>query len=304
MIKLSFLSNWAKILLFVCMLLILCTLFKVSRTNKQQEGFEQESEFRLTEGYDIYDGFYANIYDHLVYNQAKNNYEIGQIMTETKPTTESIILDVGSGTGHHVNMFGSQGMNITGIDISSSMVKKAKENYPKYNFIQGDILDSSQFNDSTFTHIFCLYFTLYYFPDKAVFFQNAMKWLKPGGYLVIHAVDREQFDPILPPGNPLLLVSPQRYAKERITKTSIVFNDMDYAANFNLDQSKNIATFDEKFTNRNSGKVRKNQHKFYMEPTRDIMTKAQNAGFIYQAEIDLIKAGYEYQSLLVFVKPN
>ena len=44
-----------------------------------------------------------------------------------------------------------------------------------------------------------------------------MDWLMPGGYLIVHLVDRESFDPILPPGNPLYVVSPQKYAKERIT---------------------------------------------------------------------------------------
>ena len=131
-----------------------------------------------------------------------------------------------------------------------------------------------------------------------------MSWLKPGGYLVVHVVNREHFDPILPPGNPLLLVSPQRYAKERITKTKVMFNNMEYVANFNLDVNKNIAHFDEKFTEKNTGKVRKNKHVLYMEPDKDILTKAQSAGFIYQGQIDLIRSGYEYQFLYIFVKPN
>ena len=51
----------------------------------------------------------------------------------------------------------------------------------------------------------------------------------PGGYLIVHLVDRESFDPILPPGNPLYVVSPQKYAKERITKTKVHFNDFIYS---------------------------------------------------------------------------
>jgi hypothetical protein len=74
-----------------------------------------------------------------------------------------------------------------------------------------------------------------------------MNFLKPGGYLVIHLVNRNKFDPILPPGNPLIAISPQRYAKERITNTKIKFNDFEYDADFQLDEKKNTALFVEKF---------------------------------------------------------
>ena len=45
-----------------------------------------------------------------------------------------------------------------------------------------------------------------------------MEWLKPGGYLILHLVDRERFDPIVPAADPLIMVSAQKHAKERITK--------------------------------------------------------------------------------------
>jgi hypothetical protein len=86
-----------------------------------------------------------------------------------------------------------------------------------------------------------------------------MDWLMPGGYLIVHLVDRETFDPILPPGNPLYIVSPQKYAKERITKTKVNFNQFVYNADFKLNEGSNIAIFDEKFKF-NDGKVRKQEH--------------------------------------------
>jgi len=308
-IKMNFynrLSVWAKLLILLCVVLFIMSLFKKDpKSISRVEGFEQQTdEFLLKEGGGVYDDFYADIYDQLVFNQAKDNYEIGQIVNNTKPTRESIILDVGSGTGHHVNMLASQGYNVTGIDNSPAMVKKAKANYPKYNFMQGDVIRAQQFKPSSFTHILCLYFSIYYFKDKLQFFKNCMSWLKPGGYLVVHIVDREKFDPILPPGNPLLLVSPQRYAKERITKTSVVFNNMEYVANFDLHDNQNVAYFEEKFTQKDTGKVRKNKHTLYMETDKQILAKAQMVGFIYQGQIDLIKSGYEYQYLYIFVKPN
>jgi len=298
------LSNWGKILFFVLLLLIVVIFFKSIKKDVHLEGFQQMDNFVLKTGEGIYDDFYADIYDYLVYNNLKDDYEVGQIINKTKPTSESIILDLGSGTGHHVAELASQGYNVIGLDNSSAMVKKAKENFPNYKFLQGDMTNSMQFNSGSFTHIMCLYFTIYYVKDKAQFFNNCYNWLMPGGYLIVHLVDRELFDPILPPGNPLLMVSPQRYAKQRITQTKITFNDLHYSADFKLDSASNKATFDEKFKFKDSGKVRKNQHVFYMEDVNQIVQMAQNTGFILEGQVDLLQCHYEYQYLYIFTKPN
>jgi len=296
------LSIWGKILMVICMILIVYSIYK--KIAPRVEGFQQNDDFIVKQGGDIYDDFYADIYDQMLYSHQKNNFEIGQIINETQLVNESIILDVGCGTGNHVNILGLDGYNVTGVDISPAMIKKAKEYYPNFKYVVGDVMQTGQFSPESFTHILCLYFSIYYFQNKDIFFKNATRWLKPGGYLIVHVVDREQFDPILPAGNPLLLVSPQRYAKDRITKTSIIFNNMEYKANFKLDQNKNIATFEEKFTSKDNGRVRKNEHILYMETDKQILVRAQNAGFIYHGKIDLIKCGYEYQYLYIFMKPN
>ena len=301
------LSGWAIILILVLILLIVVATFNtITNRNKSsnQEGFIQQDVFTLKEGPDIYDDFYAGLYDQLVFNQAKDSYEIGEIINATKPTSESIVLDIGSGTGHHVALLEAQGIPSTGVDSSAAMVKKAEENYPQYKFVEGNVMDSSLFMPGSYTHILCLYFSIYYFKDKMAFFNNTMRWLMPGGFLVVHVVERDMFDPILPPANPLFLVSPQRYAKERITQSKVMFNNMEYVANFNLDPDKNIATFTEKFKEKDSDKTRKNKHIFFMEPHKAIIVMAQEAGFLLQGKIDLLKVGYEYQYLYIFAKPQ
>ena len=295
-------SHCGKILFFLALFLILIVFFNSIQMPKR-EGFQQQDSFLFKKGTDIYDEFYSEIYDFLVFNSVKNNYEIGQIINNTAPSNKSKILDVGSGTGHHVAQLAENSLDVTGIDISPSMVNKAKQNFPQYNFKVADALDDGEFNTSTFTHILCMYFTIYYFEDKKLFFNNAMKWLVPGGYLIIHIVDREKFDPILPPGNPLYVVSPQKYAKERITKTKVKFNEFEYSSNFNLIKDKNMAIFDEKFKF-NDGKVRKQEHKFYMEDKDVILNQATEAGFIIKGKINLINCAYENQYLYLLVKPE
>ena len=297
-------SNWGKVIVIVVVLLLFVTLFN-NNNELKREGFEETKDFVFKDGLGLYDGFYANIYDYLVYNNIKNDYEIGEIINQTKPTSQSIILDIGSGTGNHVASLNHDGYKAVGLDSSEAMIAKAQENYPELDFVRGDAMNAMEFQPASFTHIICLYFTIYYFKDKMQFFNNTMKWLMPGGYLVIHVVDRDMFDPIIPPANPLLMLTPQRYAKERITSSNVVFDDFKYSANFELDDKSNIAKFVEKFKNKKNGKMfRKQEHKFYMESEANILTMAKNAGFIILGKVDLIKVGYEYQYLYVLQKPE
>ncbi len=236
------LSNFGKLLVFICLLLIMMVLLKPLMP--KMEGMQNQNKFLFKEGTAVYDDFYADIYDHLVFSSLKNDYEVGEIINNTTPSEASIIADIGCGTGHHAGAPADKHLKVIGVDISPSMIEVAKKNSPNVDFRVGDALNGTLFNMNSLTHILCMYFTIYYFEDKRRFFDNAMDWLMPGGYLVVHMVDRETFDPILPPGNPLYIVSPQKYAKERITKTKVTFNDFVYNADFNLDTGANIATFD------------------------------------------------------------
>ena len=295
-------SMWGKVLFFSS-LLIIC-MFLLNGFNKMKEGFQQSDQFLLKSGNDVYDDFYADIYDYLVFSNQKNEYEVGEIVNKTTPSSQSRILDVGSGTGHHVAELSIQGLDVLGIDISPSMVEKARQDFPKYKFEVADATNSGEFGPNMFTHIMCMYFTIYYIEDKVQFFHNCMKWLKPGGYFILHLVDRDNFDPILPPGNPLLYVSPQRYAEKRITSTKVKFNDLSYSADFKLNGGTDIANFVEKFKNDVDGKVRKNEHVMYMPKLDTIVNEVQQAGFILDSKVDLLQVQYEYQYLYFFIKPN
>jgi SAM-dependent methyltransferase len=296
------LSNFGKVLLFVALLLLVIVFFRTLKPVR--EGLVESNKFLFKEGTAVYDDFYADIYDYLVFNQFKNDYEVGVIINSSTPDSKSVIADIGCGTGHHVKEFSNKNLNITGVDISPSMIEKARQNNPliAHQLKVGDGLDGHLFKDNSLTHILCLYFTIYYMKDKMRFFNNCMNWLMPGGFLIVHLVDKYKFDPILPPGNPLYIVSPQKYAKERITKTKVTFNEFVYDSNFKLDNN-DVATFDEKFKF-NDGRVRKQEQKLYMDDLPTIVNMAQDAGFLLHAKMDMVKCAYEYQYLYVFIKPS
>ena len=124
----------------------------------------------------------------------------------------------------------------------------------------------------------------------------------PDGYLIVGLVDRERFDPMLPSANPFA-VSLQKHAKKRITTSKIKFNKFDYSSNFKPDGDKK-AIFEEKFEFKGEaqGPVRKQEHTLYMESNDEILSLAQDVGFIFVGKIDLVNIGYEHQYLYVLKK--
>ena len=270
--------------------------------NKTIENFEKSTRFITKRGPAIYDDFYVSVYDDLLFSEFKNDYEIGQIINRTSPTAQSNILDIGSGTGHHVGMMSQKGFKCQGIDIAPAMVKQAKANYPSCKFAVGDAMKSIQFQPGQFTHITCLYFTIYMIKDKRTFFQNCMNWLRPGGYLVLHLVNRDKFDPILPVADVLAKIDPQDYADKRITSTKAAFNNHLYEANFELKGDN--ALFKEKFIERKGNGVRQNNHELYMPTQKEILSLASASGFILSSKTEMKRVGYNNQYIYVLQKPQ
>ena len=298
-------STWGKLFIILGLSLLLVRLYRRRAAKTISEGFTGSP--KIIEGPQIYDEFYANIYDDLTYFHKKNEFEMGVINKSAAVGKESLVLDIGSGTGHHVAQLKEVGAgNAMGIDLSQSMVNVAQKNYPENKYILGDAMKRSMFRQNTFSHITMFYFTIYYFQNKEALFANCLAWLKPGGSMIVHLVDKEMFDPILPPANPISMVSPQRYAKTRITTSKMTFNNFKYDANFELSEDKDdSATFIEKFTDKSNGKMfRKNKHDMFMEDADTIEAAALRAGFIMKTKLDMVKAEYEYQYLYIFQKPE
>ena len=287
------------------LLILLIVAFVISTfAFNKKEGFEQASDFIVKKGNDVYDDFYCSIYDDLVYDEIKNDFEVVHLKRTGKIDDKSNVIDIGSGRGHHVNHYNSKGIKAEGLDISPSMVKLAQQEYPNSKFKLGDALDSSNFQYDSASHILCLYFTIYSIEDKHKFFKNCYDWLQPGGRLVIHLVNRDKFDPILNSANPLTLVNAQKYAKERLTKSIVKFKDFLYKAAYVADNENDKAYFYETFKDDATKNTRKNEHVLYMDSQKDILTKAKSVGFIMHSKIDMVGCQYEYQYLYFLQKPE
>ena len=150
------LSVWEKI--FYTFLLVIAATIVVNWAYEPAEGFDNDDSKKklvVKTGNGIYDDFYSNVYDKLVFCKVKNDFEIGAIMKQTKPNKNSKVLDIGSGTGHHVDAFASNGINAIGIDVSPSMVAKSKSTYPDNNYTVGNAMETLLFQQDKYS-VLCM----------------------------------------------------------------------------------------------------------------------------------------------------
>ena len=294
-------SLWYVIFLCITIVILFSCLYK-RFSNKVREGFIQKEKYVIKRGPEVYDDFYVKFYDDITYSDVKNIYEIGEIIEQSDMTTESRVLDIGSGTGHHVSSFNEGGIKAEGIDSSKAMVEYAKNTYPTYNYYLGDALDGSTVSNGKYTHITCLYFTIYSFEDKQTFLTNCYNWLVPGGSLLLHLVNRDKFTAVMPAADPFIGINPYAKTKKRITTSHVKFKECDYKAEFDFSIPEKTV-LKEKFVNKQNN-VRENEHYLYMESQRDILNMAKSIGFIMVGKIDMEAINYYHNYIYILQKPN
>ncbi|TFF87101.1 MAG: class I SAM-dependent methyltransferase [Promethearchaeota archaeon] len=98
------------------------------------------------------------------------------------------ILDVGTGIGIPTAKFlAEKGFEVTGIDISETMINEAKKNVPKANFIEMNALEMP-FEKNKFDGIISVY-TLFHIPriEHENLFKKFYEILRPKGILMINS---------------------------------------------------------------------------------------------------------------------
>lgn len=251
-----------------------------------------------------YDAFYAKVYDQLIQGGDRTHFEVQDVqrgLLQRWPPADVRLLVLGSGTGHAVNEFRQAGYKTTGADNSQAMIEAARAKYPESEFVLADMTNEAAWQPGTWTHAFIPYFTIYYAEDKEAVFRNLATWIKPGGGICVHLVNKYKFDPLIEAASPFPAFSIQRYVKERATQSDVVFDKFTYNGNFQLNVADpNIATFRETFKFNDGRGTRVQEHKLFMPALKNIVESAERAGFKFLQITDMLIIGYEYQYLFYF----
>ncbi len=98
------------------------------------------------------------------------------------------VLDLGCGNGIPATKWLSDnGFRVTGVDLSDTMVERARALVPRATFLRGDLtnVDEVDFEESTFDAVVCFY-ALIHLPvsDQPDVIARVAQWLRPGGTFV------------------------------------------------------------------------------------------------------------------------
>jgi len=298
------------ILALVVLLMLLVT--QMSKLDKEYFDNDETGEKTITfeDPSDIYDDFYAKIYDQLFSTPERISFEKTMIEANALaawPIAETKILDACCGTSPHSEWLCKTEVDIVGVDISEAMLTRARQKCSRARFYRGDVSRTETFPPKTFSHAMLLYFSIYQFQNPKLVFDNLYTWMKPGGVLVVHLVNPDKFDPILDAASPFVAFSLQKYSKERVMDSEISFDQFNYKSRFIKDKEKEGATFEEIVTyqdpSKNEGnKYRENKHRMFMPSLDAMMDIIASSGFSRHEMVDMVTAGFEYQYLMFFTK--
>jgi len=280
-----------------------------------KEGFiseSQQSKYEWLQNDELFDDFYASVFMKLTQIETLIQAESAICLQEFETTNKKQdmnILDAGCGVGIATCAFKKLGVkSVVGLDKSRAMIQYARNTVlpnttltdtekQDVEFRNMDLIGPTSANAAEFTDACILYFTIYYFRDLDTLFRNLALWIKPGGNLAIEVVNKYKFDPVLNPSNPWVGVSPQKYAKERLHKSTILFDKFEYESVFELEDPR--AEFRETFRYKD-GSVRRQKHTLYMRSIPEIITIAKESGWLYTKYVDLMPLSFQYGYILFF----
>lgn len=295
-------KKWLRLLIAIGIVVIVSMLSK--KMTPSSEGFEQSGYFVLKNNGEIYDDFYSKMYSGIMDCENRAEFEMNSVTDITQPSKEnSVILDIGSGTGHLVEIFRKKGYRIYGIDKSQAMIDAQSSQFPKCETKCGDVVNPMEFEHNTFTHVLCMGFTIYNFENKSVFFKNCYHWLMSNGYLILHLVDPDKYDSTVSSAKPSSIENPQKYmnADVRITNSNIDIGNVNYKSEYDFSNEKVVMK--ETFTDIVSGKIRQNEQTLFMEKREKILTIAKLCGFIIHAQVNMTEYnGDTHQFIYVLEK--
>jgi SAM-dependent methyltransferase len=255
--------------------------------------------------------FYATIYQDLFYRDLADDYEVGIILNKIQPVRQTDALVIGSKTGKHVNTLANKGYNAYGLESSKDMIISAMNKYPGNKYVLGDGTNQLVFEPEQFTLVSILDFTIYTIKDRRALFENAYRWLVPGGYLAVHLINvggyydsqvmtakERRFSPTIsklfdrsPPVNPL--GNNDSVVGNYIYKSNIRMNTYD----------PDMIEMYQTFTNKKTGKKYNRTTNFYTPDQSVILSEAKDCGFNMLSQYNLMSNNKPYQFIYILYKP-
>lgn len=286
--------------LIVCVIIVILLSRRVAvehLTNANGERYVQ-----LYDG-DIFTPLYAAMSDTVFRDEDKEEYEASLIASSAGIGPDSKVLDVGCGTGHRTAQLAKFKCSVVGIDPAANIIARAKTHYPSIMFLVDNILNPHKTPwRGTYTHVNLLNFGVYKEQDTGRLFRSIHGLLAPHGKMVLHLVNRQKFDPIVPAASVFLGIAPQNYSSDRITRSRVVFDTHEYTSNLEIPRKGDKYTFVETITPKDGGTIIQNRTALHMPKQGVILAQAADMGFKMVSQRSLDDIGYKHNYIYILQK--
>jgi SAM-dependent methyltransferase len=294
--------------LFVAFVTILfgVWVYRYFYKDDNKEGFQQSQPyvFKHKDCDQIYDPFYIEQYDILYKTDKYSDDDYMAVIQHTSPSSSAghSFLDIGCGTGTLLRKLETDGYPVFGIDKSRAMVEEAQSRLIYGEVICDDVLrDPMLYENDSFSHILCTHFTLYEIQDKLKLFRQCYNWIRSGGFFLVHVVEPEHFNMVVPLSDIYKHVKKHDSQQNRVTNTEMERPTYTYTNHYMFDDPNKEITQIEKFETKQN--VRQNEKTMYMISKRELYTMAAQCGFQVYAENNYKYIDDIYQTLVIFIKP-
>ena len=279
------------------------------------EGFTLNKDITFVDESDdnqSFNQFYATIYQDLFYRDFVDDYEVGIILNKIQPVRQTDALVIGSKTGKHVDALAKKGYNAYGLDNSADMIVSAMNKYPGNKYVLGNGMNQLVFEPERFTLISILDFTIYTIKNRRALFENAYRWLVPGGYLALHLINVGGYY------DTQVMSAKERRFSPTISKlfdkrplVNVMGNNDAVVGNYIYKSNIRMNTYDpdmiemyQTFTNKKTGKKYNKTTNFYTPDQSVILSEAKDSGFNMLAQYNLMTNNKPYQFLYILYKPS
>lgn len=288
--------------------ILICILFSfwLYKTQFQKhtkiEHFSQSKPFVLKKNENCYDDIYSKHYD-LLYKSKEHNDSIMEFIDNNyKINKRSMFLDIGCGSGNLLKRINTKTPFIFGIDKSQHMIEIARDQNPSCNFIKNDVLENPlHYDNNYFDIITCTNLTIYEIDNKVLLLRYIFNWLKRGGVFVLHLVEPEKFNMIVPISDYYNNVN--ELTDTRIEETELDFKDYKFNNKF-IKQVDQIYIQKEEIIDKNTKNLRQYEKNLFFEQKNTILSVAQNIGFKILNQNNCKQSlGDEHQYFVMLIKP-
>jgi len=282
------------------------------------EGFENQERYNKTtkvvdDPKDFYDDFYISRIHQSYYPDSKNICRCSDLyktaFLRLYPRDKTRALLVGANTGRFLDAMCGICPEVTGLTRFPKLKDLADTMAPKARVKLGDAAhDHDLFHEGTFTHVVFEDRSLYEYHthnERRAALKNSIRWLEPGGRLVLRVVDRDRFDPMVPTSVPLRGLNIQTYLKDRKRDSRVHFKDGSrIETNFTAIPSEDRAVFREDLFDNGGAFVRTHVHRWSMPNKDAILEEVMAMGMEHDQSLSLAPCTTPYESYEIFVKPE